>query len=288
MSNMFDLLKIIDKVEKPVAINESVSLSINATGDSSGDVIDMMSKVLNLSGMKPVTPDMIQQKAPPMPMVQAIRDVNGYADEAASTYADEVGEELSGGYDHATTELDHEVTDNHGDIDDVTMATAGGMNAPHKQFRKEYPGDNPMSETLSQKMTEEWNQIKETSIARKLAAYAAASGPESDYQYGHGVHDKADRLRNAIVKKHGEKMGQHADAHSNATHYGRNHSPGRDEFDNNYGRTSADQRMTKDGKINRQDQKSTTSRIKTMRQFRDLDVKLGRRTTKPNLPENTK
>jgi len=111
MNNMFNLLKIIDKVEKPVAINESVSLSINATGDSSGDVIDMMSKVLNLSGMKTVTPDMIQQKTPPMPMVQAIRDVNGYADEAASTYADEVGEELSGGYNHATTELGRVVSD---------------------------------------------------------------------------------------------------------------------------------------------------------------------------------
>lgn len=284
---MLDILKVVDKVEKPVAINEAVSLSLNATGDSACDVTDMVSKIFGL-GMKPVTPDMMPKSPTPMPMVKAIQSVGDYADHAAKAYVDEVGEELSGGYDQASTELDHEVADNPGSVDDVTMKTAGGLNKPHKQFKKEYPGDNPIAEGLASKIMEEWNQVKETSIAKKLSAYAAASGPDADYEYGDGIHDKADRLRSKIVKKHGEKMGHHADAHAHATHYGRKYSPGRDELDNNYGRTSADQRMTKAGKINKQDQKSTASRIKTMRMFRDLDVKIGKRKTKPNLPENTK
>lgn len=288
MSNMLDFLKIVDKVEKPVAINEAASLSINANGDCATDVTDMIGKLMQLSSPKPVTPDMMPKTDAPMPMVKAIQSVGGYADQAAKKFVDDVGPELSGGFDSTSTELDHEVADDPGTVDDVTMKTAGGLNKPHKQFKKEYPGDNPMTENLANKLMEEWNQVKETSISKKLAAYAAASGPDADYVYGHGVHDKADRIRNAIVKKHGEKMGHHADAHSNATHYGRTYRPGRDEFDNNFGRTSADQRMTKAGKINRQDQKATASRIKTMRQFRDLNVKLGNRTTKPNLPENTK
>jgi hypothetical protein len=288
MKSMLDLLKVVDKVEKPVAINEAVSLSINATGDSACDVNDMVSKIFGLS-QKPVTPDMMPKADSNMPMVKAIQSVGGYADQAAKAYVDEIGDEdLSGGYTDASTELDHAVADDPGEVDDVTMKTSGGMNRPHKQFKKEFPGDNPIAESLASKIMEEWKQVKETSISKKLAAYAAASGPDSDYEYGDGVHDKADRLRANIVKKHGEKMGHHADAHAHATHYGRKFSPGRDEFDNNYGRTSADQRITKAGKINKQDQKSTASRIKTMRMFRDLDVKLGKRKTKPNLPEGTK
>ena len=154
MSDMLKLLKLIDKAEKPI-LNETVSLSINATGESSCDVTDMLSKIMQLSGMKQVTPDMMPKGNDTLlPMVKTMQDVN--------KYADEVGEELAGGFDDATTELDHEVADNPGEVDDVTMATAGGMNAPHKQYRKEYPGDNPMSvrESLSAKLMQEYQGIK--------------------------------------------------------------------------------------------------------------------------------
>ena len=51
MSDMLKLLKLIDKAEKPI-LKETVSLSINATGESSCDVTDMLSKIMQLSGMK--------------------------------------------------------------------------------------------------------------------------------------------------------------------------------------------------------------------------------------------
>ena len=159
---MLKLLQIVSTIEKPATINEAVSLSINATGESACDVTDMLAKIIQLSGGKPVTPDMMPHHAAPMPMVKTIQDVNKYADSAAKAYVDEVGEELSGGFDSTDNELDHDVTDNVGDIDDVTMATAGGMNAPHKQFKKEYPGDNPMAvrEGLSAKLMHEYQGIK--------------------------------------------------------------------------------------------------------------------------------
>jgi hypothetical protein len=89
-----------------------------------------------------------------------IDSVGGYADQAAKKFVDDVGEEMSGGYDSTDTELDHEVTDNPGHIDDVTMKTAGGLNGPHKQYKKEYPGDNPLAENLSAKLMQEYQGIK--------------------------------------------------------------------------------------------------------------------------------
>lgn len=160
MSDMLKLLKIVDKVEKPVAINEAVSLSINATGECACDVTDMLSKIMQLSGMKPVTPDMMPHADANMPMVKSIQKVGGYADQAARKFVDDVGEELSGGYTDASTELDHEVADKSGEVDDVTMKTAGGLNAPHKQYKKEFPGDNPLAENLSSKLMQEYQDIK--------------------------------------------------------------------------------------------------------------------------------
>lgn len=158
---MLKLLKIVDKVEKPVAINEAVSLSINATGDGPNDVVDMIGKIMNLSAPKAVTPDMMP-KTSSMPMVKTIADVGQYADAAAEEYVDEVGEELSGGFDRATTKNDREITDEPGEIDDVTMRTSGGLNRPKKQFRKEYPGDNHMavSEELATQLMNAYQKLK--------------------------------------------------------------------------------------------------------------------------------
>jgi len=158
---MLKLLKLIDKAEKPI-LKETVSLSINATGETACDVTDMLSKIVQISGMKPVTPDMMPAMSSNMPMIKSIQSVSGYADQAAKKFVDDVGEEMSGGYTSTSTELDHEVADNPGSINDVTMKTAGGMNKPHKQFKKEYPGDNPMAvrEGLSAKLMQEYQGIK--------------------------------------------------------------------------------------------------------------------------------
>lgn len=144
---MKKLLTIVDKVEKPVAINEAVSLSINANSESSADVVDMLQKIMGLSGMKPVTPDMITQTGPQKPMVQTIADVGQFADEAAKTYADEMGEEY-----------ENQPDETYKDISYMTKDIAGGLNKPHQQFKKEYPGDNPMA--VKEELLKEYASFK--------------------------------------------------------------------------------------------------------------------------------
>lgn len=162
MSDMLKLLKIFDNSEKPT-INEAVSLSINATGESSNDVTDMLSKIIQLSGMKPVTPDMMPSKDTDslLPSMKTIHDINKFADE-----------EITGGYDSTSTKLDHDTVDDPGEIDDVTMATAGGLNRPHKQYKKEYPGDNPMSleEEIAKKLMTEYKKLIENQDTQEKAA----------------------------------------------------------------------------------------------------------------------
>ena len=78
-----------------------------------------------------------------------------------------------------------------------------------------------MSEEWRESIVEELEQLDEISLKTKMKAYAATQDPEADYQYGSKVHAQGDRIRKAIVKKHGEKAGKHADAHADSKHWGR-------------------------------------------------------------------
>ena len=131
---MLKLLKIVDKVEKPVMLNEAVSLNISANGDCSDDITTMLGKLVNLSNPTPVTDKMMPQGDNHDVMMKTISNVGKYADEAGHDYADKFGEEYA-------NEPDPEVAD----VASVTTNAGGGMNGPKKQFRKEYPGDNPMA-----------------------------------------------------------------------------------------------------------------------------------------------
>jgi predicted transcriptional regulator len=78
-----------------------------------------------------------------------------------------------------------------------------------------------MSEEWRESIVEELEQLDEISLKTKMKAFAATQDPEADYQYGSKVHAQGDRIRKAIVKKHGEKAGEHADAHADSEHWGR-------------------------------------------------------------------
>jgi len=131
MNTILETLKMIDKADAPKnsKLNESVSLNISATGDGPNDVVDMMSKIMNLTGMKPVTNDMMP-KVSNLPMVKTIADVGGYADEAARAYADEVGEDIT---DEAFA---NEPEEEYQDSDFMNNELAGGLNRPKKTYPK--------------------------------------------------------------------------------------------------------------------------------------------------------
>jgi len=134
MTDMLKLLKIVDKVEKPVMINEAVSLNISANGDCPDDITSILGKLVNLSNPQPVTDKMMPQGDNHDVMMKTISNVGDYANQAAHDYADEVGEEYA-----------NEPKPKIAPVSSVTTNAGGGMNGPKKQYRKEYPGDNPMA-----------------------------------------------------------------------------------------------------------------------------------------------
>ena len=131
---MLKLLKIIDKVEKPVMLNEAVSLNISANGDCPDDITSILGKLVNLSNPSTSTQDMTPHGGHKDAMMSTIANVDSYADQAAHDYADDMGEEYA-------NEPNPEVSD----VEYMTKDLAGGLNKPKKQFKKEYPGDNPMT-----------------------------------------------------------------------------------------------------------------------------------------------
>ena len=151
---MLKLLKIVDKVEKPVMINEAVSLNISANGDCPDDITSILGKLVNLSNPTTVTDKMMPQGDNHDVMMKTISNVGNYADQAAHDYADEFGEEYANEPDPVTLP-----------VSSVTVKAGGGMNGPKKQFRKEYPGDNPMAVAegrAAQLMVEYKKMLEET------------------------------------------------------------------------------------------------------------------------------
>ena len=158
---MLKLLRIVDKVEKPVMINEAVSLNISANGDCPDDITSILGKLVNLSNPQPVTDKMMPQGDNHDVMMKTISNVGDYANQAAHDYANEVGEEYA-------NEPNPEISD----VEYMTKDLAGGLNKPKKQFKKEYPGDNPMTmaEARAAELMIEYRKLIEGSLENARAA----------------------------------------------------------------------------------------------------------------------
>jgi hypothetical protein len=99
------------------------------------------------------------------------------------------------------------------------------------------------------KVKEEVEQIDEISLKTKMKAYAASRDVDADYAYGDKVHSQGDRIKKAIVKKHGAKAGEHAERHAEVSNFGRGTPRAKPRIEKN--RTY---RTTKAGKMHGQDQ----------------------------------
>ena len=99
------------------------------------------------------------------------------------------------------------------------------------------------------KVEEEVEQIDEISLKTKIKAYSASRDVDADYAYGSKVHDQGDRIKNAIVKKHGEKAGEHAERSAETQNFGRGTPRAKPRIEKN--RTY---RTTKAGSMHGQDQ----------------------------------
>jgi hypothetical protein len=194
MTDMLKLLKIIDKVEKPVMLNEAVSLNISANGDSPDDITAILGKLVNLSNPSSSTQDMTPHGGHKDMMMKTIADVDGYADGAAHEYADEMGEEYA-------NEPDPEISD----VEYMTKDLAGGLNKPKKQFKKEYPGDNPMTmeEARAAQLMAEYKSLLEgnpINKAKKDAAVSAIGSKNREKHYLTRMNpNQADKIRGREV-----------------------------------------------------------------------------------------
>ncbi len=54
----------------------------------------------------------------------------------------------------------NEPDENYSDISALTHDNAGGLNSPHKQYKKEYPGDNPMAESIKSKLLNKYQSYR--------------------------------------------------------------------------------------------------------------------------------
>ena len=198
---MLKLLKIVDKVEKPVMLNEAVSLNISANGDCPDDITSILGKLVNLSNPSTSTQDMTPHGGHKDAMMSTISNVGDYADQAAHEYADEMGEEYA-------NEPNPEVSD----VEYMTKDLAGGLNKPKKQFKKEYPGDNPMTmeEARAAELMREYKAIKEGRMdelsPKTMGSYinkSAASLGKAGYKAGStdGTADKLDPHIHTINKR---------------------------------------------------------------------------------------
>lgn len=85
-----------------------------------------------------------------------------------------------------------------------------------------YADTNENALAIMVNMSEEWRQdIMEISQTTKIKAYAASRDVDADYAYGTKVHDQGDRIKQAIVKKHGEEAGKHAERAADVQNFGR-------------------------------------------------------------------
>jgi len=92
-------------------------------------------------------------------------------------------------------------------------------------------------------------QLDEISLKTKMKAYAASRDVDADYVHGNKVHSQGDRIKANIVKKHGEKAGEHAERHAEVSNFGRGTPRAKPRIEKN--RTY---RTTKAGKMHGQDQ----------------------------------
>jgi hypothetical protein len=109
-------------------------------------------------------------------------------------------------------------------------------------------------------------QLDETSLKKKIKAYAASRDVDADYAYGSKVHDQGDRIKKAIVKKHGEKAGENAERHAEVRNFGRGTPRAKPRIEKN--RTY---RTTKSGKMHGQDQSKLKRDLEYRRNERNND-----------------
>ena len=128
--------------------NSEDTVTITATGEDAQDMLDM----LKLAGVNQSADEQPETDPSMTDMIQIIP-------------LDDVEEEVA--EEFANTPNDASETE--GDVDTMVNKISGGLNRQKKQYKKEYPGDNPMAvtesdeeEDLTERLLREYDEFKVT------------------------------------------------------------------------------------------------------------------------------
>jgi hypothetical protein len=153
----------------PTAQQDTVSMSVNMNGSGAGGIRDLMAILKNIEDTDGDMPHM--DISTPGDMVGTIIDPDMMSTDDEEDSLSQIMR-LSGksamlpgndGFDDTDKPKEafaNEPDENYSDISALTHDNAGGLNAPHKQYKKEYPGDNPMAESVKSKLLNKYQSYR--------------------------------------------------------------------------------------------------------------------------------
>jgi hypothetical protein len=156
----------------PTPQPDTVSMNVSMNGSGAGGIRDLMAILKNIEDTDGDMPDMPHMDiSTPGDMVGNIMDPDMMSTDDDEDSLDQIMR-LSGkptmlpgndGFDDADKPKEafaNEPDENYSDISALTHDNAGGLNAPHKQYKKEYPGDNPMAESVKSKLLNKYQSYR--------------------------------------------------------------------------------------------------------------------------------
>jgi hypothetical protein len=146
----------------PTAQQDTVSMSVNMNGSGAGGIRDLMAILKNIEDTDGNMPNMPHiDITTPGDMMSTDDDEDSLSQMMRLSGKPTM---LPGndGLDDADAKeaFANEPDENYSDISALTHDNAGGINAPHKQYKKEYPGDNPMAESVKSKLLNKYQSYR--------------------------------------------------------------------------------------------------------------------------------
>jgi len=156
----------------PIAQQDTVSVSVNMNGSGAGGIRDLMAILKNIENTDGDMPDMPHMDiSTPGDMTGDLMDptdMDSADDEDALSQIMRLsgkptmlpGNDGMDGAEKPQEGFVNQPDENYSDISALTHDNAGGLNQPHKQYKKEYPGDNPMAESVKNKLLNKYQSYK--------------------------------------------------------------------------------------------------------------------------------
>lgn len=144
---------------KPPPQSDSVNMNVNMSGSGQGGIRDLLN-ILKDIDRRDVPIDMHGHDKDHDDVLSIMKLAGKKTMMPGNDGLEEPRDDMRIDFDKRSEEFANEPDEKYSDVSAITHDVAGGLNAPHKQFKKEYPGDNPMAENLRHKLTAKYQTYK--------------------------------------------------------------------------------------------------------------------------------